>query len=103
MTIKKAKIDSVMPPVSDNFSDHTALPGQVTFSVLDQEHNGHSVSVAAIEYPGVVRATKTVSQASARQLYLKGPSELSAAVLSVLATDASVKTTAYFTPSFQQC
>ena len=46
--------------VFEDFSDHTAPPGHVTFSVLDQSHCGHSVSIAAKEYPGVVRATKNV-------------------------------------------
>lgn len=47
-----------MTDVFDNFSDHTAPPGHVTFSVLNVEGSGHSVSFASKEYPGVVHATK---------------------------------------------
>ena len=49
-----------MTTVSEDFTDYTAPPGHVTFSALDQEHNGHSVSIASKEYHGVVRAAKTV-------------------------------------------
>lgn len=47
-----------MTTVFENFSDHTAPPGHVTFSVLNKERSGHSVSVASKEYPGLVHATK---------------------------------------------
>ena len=46
--------------VFEGFSDHTAPPGHATFTVLDQEHSGHSVSIASKDYSGVVRATKIV-------------------------------------------
>ncbi|MBT3558528.1 MAG: hypothetical protein HN491_12260 [Rhodospirillales bacterium] len=48
-----------MTAVHEDFSDHPAPPGHVTFSVLDQEHSGHSVSVASNEYQGVVRTAKS--------------------------------------------
>jgi hypothetical protein len=47
-----------MTIVFEDFSDNTAPPGHVTFSVLDQEHRGHSVGIASNEYTGAVRATK---------------------------------------------
>ena len=47
-----------MSTVFEDYSDLAAPPGYVTFSVLDQAQGGHSVSVEAKEYPGVVGATK---------------------------------------------
>lgn len=49
-----------MTAVFEDFSDHAAPPGHVTFSVLNMERSGHSVSIASKEYSGVVRTTKTV-------------------------------------------
>ncbi len=49
-----------MSTVFEDYSGHTAPPGYVTFSALNQAHVGHSVSIASKDYPGVVRATKTV-------------------------------------------
>ena len=61
---------------SEDFSDLTALPGHVTFSVLDLHCSGHSVSVAAKEYPGVVRATKIVLSKMNRAAVFKGAFEI---------------------------
>jgi hypothetical protein len=47
-----------MAVILEGFSNHTAPPGYVTFTVLDQERSGHSVSIASKEFPGAVRATK---------------------------------------------
>ena len=47
-----------MSIVFDDFSDLSAPPGHVTFSVLDQALGGHSVSISSREYAGVIRATK---------------------------------------------
>jgi hypothetical protein len=47
-----------MGSVFEGFSDRAAPPGHVTFSVLDMQSGGHSVTIASKEYPGVVRATK---------------------------------------------
>ncbi len=48
-----------MTNVIEPFTDHTAPPGHLTFTVLDQMHAGHSVSIASEDYAGVVRATKS--------------------------------------------
>jgi hypothetical protein len=48
-----------MTTVFEDFSDYIAPPNHVTFTVLDQEHCGHSVSVASGEYHGLVYVTKT--------------------------------------------
>ena len=61
---------------SESFSDYAAPPGHVTFSVLDQAHGGHSVSISAREYPGVVRATKTVLSNLSRATAFKGAIEI---------------------------
>jgi hypothetical protein len=34
----------MMSTVFEDFSDHTAPPGNVTFSALDQAHGGHTVT-----------------------------------------------------------
>jgi len=47
-----------MSSVFEDYSDRAAPPGHVTFSVLDMQSSGHSVTIASKEYPGVVRATK---------------------------------------------
>ena len=47
-----------MTTVFKDLSDHAALPGHVTFSVLNMERSGHSVSVASTDYPSVIRTTK---------------------------------------------
>ena len=47
-----------MKTVFEDFSDHTAHPCHVTFSVLDLQSSGHSTSIASEDYPHVVRATK---------------------------------------------
>jgi hypothetical protein len=48
----------MMPPVFEEFSELTAPPGHVTFTVLDLQSSGHSVSIASKDYPRMVRATK---------------------------------------------
>lgn len=65
-----------MTSVFEDFSDHTAPPGHVTFSVLDQEHSGHSVSIAANEYPGIVRAARTGLSGISSATVFKGAVEL---------------------------
>lgn len=62
--------------VFKNFSDHAAPPGHVTFSVLERDHSGHSVSVAANEYPGVVRTTKSVLSNLNRLTVFEGAIEI---------------------------
>jgi hypothetical protein len=47
-----------MNAVFEDFSDNTAPPGHVTFSVLDTRRRGHSVSVASSDYPNAVCATR---------------------------------------------
>jgi hypothetical protein len=44
--------------IFEELSDHTAPPGHVTFSVLDLQSSGHSVSIASKDYPRMVRTTK---------------------------------------------
>jgi hypothetical protein len=47
-----------MKPLFEEFPEHVAPPGHVTFTVLNQENGGHSLSVAANEYPDIVHATE---------------------------------------------
>jgi hypothetical protein len=42
----------------EDYPDHTAPPGYVTFTVLDQNDSGHSASIASADYLSVVRTTK---------------------------------------------
>jgi len=61
-----------MNAVLEGFSDFTAPPGHVTFSVLDHELNGHSVSIASKEYPGIARVAETGSSGVGKATALKG-------------------------------
>jgi hypothetical protein len=59
----------------EDFSDFTAPPGHVTFSVLNLQCRGHSVSIAAKEYPGVVSAMKMVLSGMKRGTVFEGASK----------------------------
>ena len=61
---------------SEDFSDFTAPPGYVTFSVLDLHRSGHSASIAAEDYPGVVRATKNALSGTSAATVFEGAIEI---------------------------
>ncbi|MBT7956352.1 MAG: hypothetical protein HN731_14270 [Rhodospirillaceae bacterium] len=65
-----------MTTVFEDFSSHTAPPGHVTFTVLDQKQSGHSVIIASADYLSVVRTTKlAISGISAADAF-KGAIEI---------------------------
>jgi hypothetical protein len=45
--------------IFEEFPEYIAPPGHVTFTVLNQENGGHSLSLAANEYPDIVHETKS--------------------------------------------
>lgn len=65
-----------MAVILEAFSDHAAPPGHVTFSVLDHERSGHSVSIASKEYSGVVGATKSGISGVGTAIAFKGAIEI---------------------------
>jgi hypothetical protein len=65
-----------MATLFEDIPADNAPPGHVTFSVLDQRHSGHSVSIASTEYPGVVRATKTGLSGISSTIVFKGAMEI---------------------------
>jgi hypothetical protein len=62
----------MMNSIFETFSDHTAPPGHVTFSVLGPAEGGHSVTISEGSYPGVVRAAKNVLSDLRRAIVFDG-------------------------------
>jgi hypothetical protein len=65
-----------MTTVFEAFADYEAPPGHVTFSVLDLQSSGHSVSIASNDYPRIVRATKTGLSGISAAIVFKGAVEI---------------------------